>query len=309
MIFEVSHKTIYHYTAPVAQSHHLVHLAPRQHERQRVIRHGLTIAPTPAQRTDFVDYFGNPTSAVAIEKSHSELLLQSRMLIEVNAPPRIDLAASAPWELVARRVSPPHGPYDLGVAQYIPPSHHTPPGRDLLSFARVSFPPQRPVLACAMDLTHRIYTEFTYDGDATDVATTVNALLKIRRGVCQDFAHLLIAAFRVMGLPARYVSGYLLTHPPAGKEKLVGSDASHAWVSVWAPQIGWVDFDPTNDIIPADEHISIAYGRDFQDVSPVTGVLLGGGSHHVEVGVDVVPALQPGAPGTVVEFGRSSTGG
>jgi transglutaminase-like putative cysteine protease len=306
MIFEVSHKTVYHYTAPVAQSHHLVHLAPRPHERQRVIRHSLTIAPNPAQRTDFVDYFGNPTSAVAIEKSHSELLLHSRMLIEVNAPAPIDVGDSAPWELVARRVSPSQGPCDLDVVQYVAPSHHTPPCPDLLAFTRPSFPAQRPVLACAMDLTHRIYDEFTYDGTATDVATTVSALLKLRRGVCQDFAHLLIAAFRVMGLPARYVSGYLLTHPAPGKEKLVGSDASHAWVSVWAPHIGWVDFDPTNDLIPRDEHITIAYGRDFQDVSPVTGVLLGGGSHRVEVGVDVAPALQSGGPGSVVEFGRNS---
>jgi transglutaminase-like putative cysteine protease len=305
MIFEVSHKTVYHYTAPVAQSHHLVHLAPRPHERQRIIRHGLTIAPHPAQRTDFIDYFGNPTSAVAIEKSHSELQIHSRILIEVNALPAFALAASAPWELVARRVSPGHGPCDLEVAQYLPPSQHTPPCRDLLAFALPSFQPQRPVLACAMDLTHRIYSEFTYDGAATDVATTVGELLRIRRGVCQDFAHLLLACFRVMGLPARYVSGYLLTHPAPGKEKLVGSDASHAWVSVWAPTIGWVDFDPTNDLIPRDEHITIAYGRDFQDVSPVTGVLLGGGSHHVEVGVDVVPALQSGMTGTVVEFGRT----
>jgi transglutaminase-like putative cysteine protease len=241
---------------------------------------------------------------VAIEKSHSELLIHSRMLIEVNAPAPVDVAASTPWELAARRVAPSQGPCDLDVVQYVSPSHHTPACGDLKAFALPSFPPQRPLLACAMDLTHRIYSDFIYDSAATDVATTVSALLRIRRGVCQDFAHLLIAAFRVMGLPARYVSGYLLTHPAPGKEKLVGADASHAWVSVWAPTIGWVDFDPTNDLIPGDEHITIAYGRDFQDVSPVTGVLLGGGSHQVDVSVDVAPALQPG--GTVVEFGRGS---
>jgi transglutaminase-like putative cysteine protease len=307
MIFEVSHKTVYRYTAPVAQSHHLVHLSPRQHERQRVLRHSLVIAPNPALRTDFTDYFGNPTSAVAIEEAHSELLIHSRILIEVNQPPAIDPIASAPWEDVARRLATTRGQQDLDVAQYIPPSHHTPPGRELLAFASPSFTARRPVLACAMDLTRRIHREFAYDGAATDVATTIEALLKLRRGVCQDFAHLLIASCRVMGLPARYVSGYLLTHPPAGKERLVGADASHAWVSVWAPDFGWVDFDPTNNIIPRDEHITIAYGRDFQDVSPVTGVLLGGGAHHVDVAVDVVPALQPGAPGVSVAFGR--TGG
>ena len=304
MIFQVSHKTVYNYARAVAQSHHLVHLSPRPHERQRVIRHSLTIAPDPAQRTDFTDYFGNPASAVAIENSHSELMLHSRILIEVNAPPDINLAASAPWEVVAKRMSPSQGPHELDVVQYVPPSHHTPPCATLLTFAEPCFPPSRPVLACAMDLMRRIHREFAYDNSATDVATTIGEILKIRRGVCQDFAHLLIAAFRLMGLPARYVSGYLLTKAPPGKPKLVGSDASHAWVSIWAPDIGWVDFDPTNDIIPGDEHITIAYGRDFQDVSPVTGVLLGGGTHHVDVAVDVTPVLQPGAPTPISDAGR-----
>jgi len=306
MIFEVSHKTVYRYASPVAQSHHLVHLSPRPHERQRVIRHSLAIAPAPAQRNDFTDFFGNPASAVAIENSHSELLIHSRILLEVNPPPRIDLDASAPWESVAALMLPAQGPHELEVVQYVPPSHHTPPCRSLLTFAEASFPAGRPVLACAMELTSRIHREFRYDSAATDVATTIADILKIKRGVCQDFAHLLIAAFRVMGLPARYVSGYLLTHPAPGRPRLVGADASHAWASVWAPGIGWVDFDPTNDIIPRDEHITIAHGRDFQDVSPVTGVLLGGGAHHVDVAVDVTPVLQaPSAPGPSADAGRS----
>lgn len=296
MIFEVSHKTVYRYASPVAQSHHLVHLAPRPHERQRVIRHSLVITPDPALRTDFIDYYGNPASAVAIENSHSELSIHSRILLEVTAPPRVDLAASAPWEAVARKFAPRQGPYDLEVAQYLPPSHHTPLCRDVLAFAEPSFPPGRPLLACVADLSARIHRDFAYDSSATDVATTIAELLRIRRGVCQDFAHLLLAACRVMGLPARYVSGYLLTHPPVGQPKLIGSDASHAWASVWAPDVGWVDFDPTNNVIPQGEHITIAYGRDFQDVSPVTGVLLGGGAHQLDVGVDVTPALQIGGP-------------
>jgi transglutaminase-like putative cysteine protease len=306
MIFEVSHKTVYHYAAPVAQSHHLVHLTPRPHERQRVIRHSLAISPQPAQRNDFIDFFGNPASAVAIENSHSELLIHSRMLLEVTSPPRLDLAASAPWETVARQMSPAQGPHDLEVVQYVPPSHHTPLCRSLLAFAEASFASGRPVLACAMDLTNRIYKDFAYDASATDVATTIAEILKIKRGVCQDFAHLLIAAFRVMGLPARYVSGYLMTKAPPGRPRLIGADASHAWASVWAPDIGWVDFDPTNNVIPRDEHITIAYGRDFQDVSPVTGVLLGGGAHQVDVAVDVAPVLQnPGAPTSSSETGRT----
>lgn len=291
MIFEVSHKTVYHYTAPVAQAHHLVHLAPREHERQRTIRHGLIIEPAPASRSDFTDYFGNPASAVGIESRHSELLIHSRSVIEVKAPPPIDVKRSAAWEGAAAALTPSHDAYDIDVVQFVMPSHHTGVTPELIAFAAPSFRPGRPVLECAWDLTSRIYTDFKYDAAATDVATTVDDLLEIGRGVCQDFAHLMIGAMRAFGLPARYVSGYLLTHPPAGKEKLVGSDASHAWVSVWAPDFGWVDFDPTNNMIPKDEHITIGYGRDFQDVSPVTGVLLGGGSHHIDVAVDVTPVL------------------
>ena len=290
MIFEVSHKTVYYYTAPVAQAHHLVHLAPRPHERQRIIRHTLLIEPAPASRSDFTDYFGNPASTVAIESGHSELLIHSHGVIEVQSPQSLDLSASPPWDQLAAELAPQNKPYDIDVIQYLMPSQQIALMQELIDFARPSFKPGRPVLECARDLTSRIYNEFTYDDVATDVATTIEDVLKIRRGVCQDFAHVLIGAMRAFCLPARYVSGYLLTRPPEGKEKLVGADASHAWVSVWAPGIGWVDFDPTNNIIPQDEHITIAYGRDFLDVSPVTGVLLGGGAHQVEVAVDVVPA-------------------
>ena len=291
MILEVSHKTVYHYTAPVAQAHHLVHLAPREHERQRTLRHGLIIEPAPASRSDFTDYFGNPASVVGIESRHSELLIHSRSVIDVKAPPPLDVKRSAAWEGVAAALVPSHDAYDIDVVQFLMASHYTGTTPELIAFAAPSFRPGRPVLECAWDLTTRIYSEFKYDNAATDVRTTVDELLRIGRGVCQDFAHLLIGAMRAFGLPARYVSGYLLTYAPAGKEKLVGSDASHAWVSVWAPDIGWVDFDPTNNMIPKDEHITISYGRDFQDVSPVTGVLLGGGSHHIDVAVDVVPVL------------------
>jgi transglutaminase-like putative cysteine protease len=294
MILEVSHKTVYHYTAPVAQAHHLVHLAPREHERQRTIRHTLLIEPAPASRSDFTDYFGNPASAVAIESRHSELIIHSRSIIDVKAPLPLDVKQSAAWESVVAALSPSHDAFDIDVVQFLMPSHHTSVTPELIAFAVPSFKPGRPVLECAWDLSSRIYTDFKYDSAATDVATTVGDLLEIGRGVCQDFAHLMIGAMRAFGLPARYVSGYLLTHAPAGKQKLVGSDASHAWVSVWAPDIGWVDFDPTNNMNPKDEHITIAYGRDFQDVSPVTGVLLGGGSHHIDVAVDVVPVLATG---------------
>jgi transglutaminase-like putative cysteine protease len=289
MIFEVSHKTTYHYTAPVAQANHLVHLAPRPHERQRVMHHCIDVSPAPASRNDFTDYFGNPASTVAIERSHSELMIHSKSVVEVNAPAAVDLAASMPWDKLVHDLAPPKRIAELDAAQFLMPSPNTAITKDLIDFAGPSFTAGRPVLECARDLTHRIFTEFAYDGAATDIATTTDELLKIRRGVCQDFAHLLIASMRAYGLPARYVSGYLLTHAPEGKERYIGADASHAWVSVWSPGAGWVDFDPTNDLIPRDEHVTIAYGRDFQDVSPVTGVLLGGGAHEADVAVDVTP--------------------
>lgn len=295
MIFEVSHKTIYRYAAPVAQSHHLIHLMPRQHDRQRLIHTRLLVEPAPATRNDFTDYFGNPASALAIEESHSQLLIHSQSVVEVHAPAQIAVEQSAPWEKVAARLSPDQGPYDIEVIQYVSPSQHTAITPQLIEFAKPSFASGRPILSCAQDLMNRIFTEFTYDDAATDIATTINEVLTIKRGVCQDFAHLLIGAIRAYGLAARYVSGYLLTHPPEGVEKLVGADASHAWVSVWSPEQGWVDFDPTNNIIPKDEHISVAFGRDFQDVSPVTGVLLGGGSHQIEVSVDVASSEMPAA--------------
>jgi len=296
MIFEVSHKTIYNYTAPVAQAHHLVHLTPRAHERQKVLRHTLLVEPAPTARRDFTDYFGNPASTVALESSHSELLIQSRSQIEVQPPPAVDLSASAPWDSVAADLAPAKKPYDLSVVQYLTPSPLVALSANLMDFARPSFAPGRPILACARELTERIFTEFAYDDAATDVATTLDEALEIKRGVCQDFAHVLIGAMRAFCLPARYVSGYLLTHPPEGEEKLIGADASHAWVSVWSPEIGWVDFDPTNNMIPQDEHITVAYGRDFQDVSPVTGVLLGGGTHQIKVSVDVSPSPPQAGP-------------
>ncbi|MDZ4790559.1 MAG: transglutaminase family protein [Hyphomicrobiales bacterium] len=289
MIFELSHKTVYRYTAPVAQSHHLIHLAPRPADRQTVSRHTIIVEPAPAARTDFVDAFGNPATILTIEQDHSELLIHSRGQIEVTARPKPDLTATVSWSQLAAELGPGPGPHDLDLLQYACSSRYARPARDAYDYARESFPQGRPVLEGAMDLTSRIYTDFKYDPKATDVATSVSELLRIRRGVCQDFAHLAISGLRSLGLPARYVSGYLLTHPPAGQPRLQGADASHAWISVWAPETGWVDFDPTNNLIPSDEHITIAYGRDYHDVSPIAGVLLGGGEHKMDVAVDVVP--------------------
>ncbi len=290
MNFEISHRTYYRYSAPVSQSHHLLHLAPRPHDRQTVLRHSLLIDPAPASRKDLTDSFGNPASIITIEQDHTELVIHSRAQVDVMAPPDFDAWRSGAWNDVAAQLRANLGAESFGALLYTCPSRYIRPSREIYKFARPSFPDGRPLLEGVVDLTARIYKEFTYEAGATDVATPVEEVLRIRRGVCQDFAHLEIACLRTLGLAARYVSGYLLTRPPEGQPKLIGADASHAWMSVWSPENGWVDFDPTNNLTPKEEHIALAFGRDFGDVSPVTGVLLGGGDHEVAVGVDVNPA-------------------
>jgi transglutaminase-like putative cysteine protease len=290
MIFEVSHRTTYVYRKPVLQSEHLVHLSPRTGPRQRVLRHGLLIEPAPSGKIERQDYFGNGMAILAIDDEHSELVIHARSTVEVRAPELPMLALSAPWEQVAQGALRSPGELDIGVLQFVSQSRHTRVAAEAIDYARPSFPPDRPVLEAALDLTRRIYDDFTFDSTATDISTPVSHVLQERRGVCQDFAHLAITCLRGLGLPARYVSGYLLTYPPPGMEKLQGADASHAWISVWAPEVGWVDFDPTNGVIPTEEHVTVAYGRDYDDVSPISGVLLGGSRQTMTVAVDVTVA-------------------
>jgi transglutaminase-like putative cysteine protease len=294
MIFDVSHRTTYAYRKPVLQSEHLVHLAPREGPRQSVLRHSLLIEPAPSAKVERQDYFGNGATILTVDDEHSELVIHARSTVEVRALELPMLALSTPWEQVpsralrgARRGK---DELDIGVLQFVSPSRHTRVGADVLDYARPSFPPHRPILEAALDLTRRIYNDFKFDSTATDISTPVSHVLAERRGVCQDFAHLAIACLRGFGLPARYVSGYLLTFPPPGMEKLQGADASHAWISVWAPEVGWVDFDPTNGVMPTEEHVTLAYGRDYEDVSPISGVLLGGSRQTMTVAVDVTVA-------------------
>ncbi len=201
--------------------------------------------------------------------------------LEVVAPPAEDFSASPPWETVQT--------FDPEVAQFTFDSGRAKSAPKLRDYAAESFPARRPLLEGVRNLTHRIHEDFRFDTKATEVSTPVETFFEKRRGVCQDFAHLQIACMRSLGLPARYVSGYLRTLPPPGKPRLVGADASHAWCAAWSPGAGWVDFDPTNDCVPTDGHITVAWGRDYSDVSPIYGVLLGGASHTLDVGVDVMP--------------------
>jgi transglutaminase-like putative cysteine protease len=287
MIFDVSHKTLYRYSSPVVQSQHLVHMSPRVVDRQTIRHHSLIVEPAPAMRYEGTDAFGNPVVILDIEVPHKEFVLHARSRIETHRPAVIDLPRSAAWDRLENVARSAGGTIDLDVMQYRCVSRLTTSTLDIADYTAQSFTPGRPILVGAHDFIMRIYREFKFDPTATDISTPIAQVFKQRRGVCQDFAHLTIAGLRALRIPARYVSGYILTRPPPGQPKRQGTDASHAWISVWSPEAGWVDFDPTNGIVVADEHVTIAHGRDYDDVSPISGVLIGGGEHTVTVGVDM----------------------
>lgn len=287
MIYEIRHKTTFTYEDVVSVSHHVLHLTPRQHARQRCHAAKLVVYPQPSLDSTGVDYFGNPVRYLTLKEPHERLVVDARSRVEVLAPPApLDLEASEPWETVRDKLL---GEAALEAYEFSFDSPYATGNEDVYRYALQSFTPGRPILAAAMDLTTRIFDDFEYRGGVSDVSTPVRDVFAMRKGVCQDFAHLQLACVRSLGLAARYVSGYLLTHPPEGKTKLIGSDASHAWLSVWAGAAGWIDFDPTNNMIPALEHITVGWGRDYGDVSPINGFIVGGGSHQVSVGVDVSP--------------------
>ena len=289
MILEVSHKTLYRYSAPVVQSQHVVHMTPRVLPRQSVRHHSLIVEPAPAMRYEGVDSFGNTMVILDVEMPHRKLLLHARSTINVTPLRAFDWRTTTPWDKIDNCLVLANNDLDVDTIQYRCASHFTPPSPEIASYAEASFAPGRPILDAALDLTNRIYNDFTFDSTATDISTPIVQVVKQRRGVCQDFAHLALACLRTKRIPARYVSGYILTKPAPGQVKLQGTDASHAWISVWSPQAGWVDFDPTNGIAVTDEHVTIALGRDYNDVSPISGILLGGGAHTVSVAVDVSP--------------------
>lgn len=287
MRYRITHKTDYRYVNAVAQSNHLVHLAPRQTKGQTVEQHELLINPMPALRRDFDDYFGNPAQHLIIEEDHNLFSVEAQSIIMVERDHTATLALSvAAWETVRDLM---FDPKFASEAEFTCYTGFTTPTAEIAAYGEQSFPPGRPMLAAVQDLTSRIFHDFEYDSTVTDATTPVAQMFEIKGGVCQDFAHLQLACLRALGLPARYVSGYLRTYPPEGQPRLIGADASHAWVSVWCPEAGWVDFDPTNNKMIADEHITLTIGRDFVDVSPLSGIILGGGQHFIDVSVDVMP--------------------
>lgn len=284
MKYQISHETTYDYSEPVSLCQNLAHLTPRPVAHQRCQEGALTISPQPALVDRFTDYFGNPVEFFAIQEPHRQLVVKSAQEVEILPPPSSPLEESPTWEEVRELL-----PAEFEAVPFTFDSPYIQASAELAGYAAPSFPPGRPLLEAARDLTHRIRSDFRYDPKTTTLATPLPRVLSQRSGVCQDFAHLMIGALRSLGLAARYVSGYLSTDPPPGKPRLIGADASHAWLAVFCPGIGWTDFDPTNDVIPSDRHITLAWGRDYGDVSPIQGVILGGGENEVRVAVTVVP--------------------
>jgi transglutaminase-like putative cysteine protease len=287
MKLRIVHRTAYAYGDAVSTSHHQAHLAPRDGEGRRTLAHDVAITPSPSVRRERFDFFGNRALHFSIREPHRALEVVATSLVDVSPLGAPVFSGGPAWEVVRDRVRSDRRRDVLDAYAFAFDSPLVRAGAALADYAAPSFAPGRPVLEAVRDLTHRIHGDFTYDTAATDVSTPVSEVLRRRRGVCQDFAHLQIACLRALGLPGRYVSGYLVTRPPPGRPKLVGADASHAWVGAFVPDFGWVDFDPTNDLIPGDEHVTVGYGRDFADVTPLKGVILGGGRHEVRVAVDV----------------------
>ena len=295
--YAVVHETTYTYEQPVSLSRQIVHMAPRALAYQTCRSHRLTVTPTPEILAETEDAFGNPITSFFIEAEHAELKVASEMWVDVTARDYLDDENTPPWEEVRARLAykagkPPHSA-DLEAMRYLFESSRVRNKRELAAWTLACFPPRRPVLAGVRALMNRIHEELTFDPKATTVSTPVMTVFELKRGVCQDFAHLMLSCLRSIGLAARYVSGYLLTHPPPGRERLVGADASHAWISVYVPDSAggiWVDADPTNALFPSLEHITVGWGRDYDDVIPLRGVLLGGGEHELDIAVTVAPA-------------------
>ena len=327
--YHIVHETVYRYASPVSLSRQLLHLTPRDCSWQRTLAHHIAVEPTASWTDQRLDCYANPVSDLAFEFPHRSLEVRAESTLEVlphlpagtratpasgrrTAPPLpLCLPDSPPWEDVRAALAYGARPVTLSAAEFQFESPHVRVKHEFAAYAAAAFTPRRPLLAATQALMQRIFDEFEFDPEATTIATPVLSVLADKRGVCQDFAHLMLACLRSLGLAARYVSGYLLTTPPPGQPRMIGADASHAWISVYCPEVEggrWVDFDPTNNLLPDTQHITLAWGRDFADVSPLRGVILGGDEHELAVAVTVTPLAAdstadaapkdaPGAPG------------
>lgn len=286
--YTVEHETRYDYTAPVSQSWQLARLTPRDLPWQRVLSHSLQIDPTPSERHDVLDSFGNTVTHFGLHSAHRRLRVFMSCVVDVGERPVPFGSADDPaWETVRDAVR--RKPLDLDAAFMSEPTALLPLSEPARVYVLKSLAPDRGWLAALTSLMSRIYKDFEFEPGVTTVGTSVDEVLQQRRGVCQDFAHLMVAGLRGHGLPARYVSGYLLTEPPPGQPRLMGADASHAWVAAYSPLHGWVEFDPTNNQLADSRYITLAWGADFADSVPLRGVILGGGMQEMDVSVSVLP--------------------
>lgn len=291
MIYEIRQTTEYAYVKRVPTARHILRMVPVSRPGIEIIHADLKIRPEPSSRREDLDFFGNACTSVQIEALHDNFCATSTILARVSAPPPILMNLTPGWEEASRLAFASSDPGPLSPVHYLFASRLVPLEAEIAEYARRSFPAGQPVLAGAADLMGRIYREFTYDPEATDVTSTPIEAFRQKSGVCQDFAHVMISGLRALGLPAAYVSGFLRTVPAPGQPRLQGADAMHAWVAVWCGEAaGWRALDPTNDTAVGEDHIPLAYGRDYSDVAPVSGILLGPGDQKLNVAVDVVPA-------------------
>ncbi|MFD0836425.1 transglutaminase N-terminal domain-containing protein [Mariniflexile aquimaris] len=296
MTFQLSHITTYNYESGVTFCHNIATIKPKNMLGQTLVEYKLEISPTPSEITERTDFFGNTITRFSIQKHHTELKVSalSKVIRDYDSQPNIETSVSGKTITLdaALHALKLNTPETIDIRQYVLESTFiTKISEDIKAYAEVSFKPNRPVFEAAYELMQRIYTDFEFDSEFSTIATPIHEVMKEKKGVCQDFAQIAIACVRAVGLPARYVSGYIETLPPPGKEKLVGTDASHAWFSVYIPTFGWIDFDPTNNQIPKNQHITVAWGRDYYDVPPLKGVIYSTGKNKMKVAVDIRPAV------------------
>lgn len=294
-VLDVMHDTTYVYATEVALAHHVAYLRPAASPCQQLESFRIGVVPEPFVRRTTVDVFGNSRFYFSLDVPHRRLAVRAVSRVRIDARyGDFDTDGTAPWRDVVSCLVYRAGARYVPESTFVYPSPFVPRHRELGAYAISSFASDRSIAHGAIDLMRRIHRDFRYDPDSTEISTPVLAAFHAKSGVCQDFAHVMIGGLRAIGLAARYVSGYLLTQPPAGRPRLVGADASHAWVSVWCPatfgrKAVWLDLDPTNDVIPSTSHVTLALGRDFGDVSPLSGIIRGGGEHELSVGVTVRP--------------------
>lgn len=288
MKYHIVHRTEYVYEKPVSQCYNEARLAPRDLTHQHCASTQLAVSPLPSDYRERDDFFGNRVAHFTVHQAHQNLIVTASSDVEIETDGNhFDGAAELSWQQLTERLQTDKDPQHLLARQFLLDSPLVTATAALAEYGQSSFSPDRPVLEAVHDLMERIHRDFVYDPGFTTLSTPLGEVMKHRRGVCQDFAHVAIGCLRTQGVPARYISGYLETLPPPGTERLVGADASHAWFSIYLPDTGWLDFDPTNNQMPMDRHITVAWGRDYSDVSPLKGVVFGGGEHEVKVAVDV----------------------